>query len=437
MTVVFYTNFINHHQVPLADEFYRILGDDYKMVTFEPLPESFRLKGYADYSYKPYLIEAFRSEESMERARQLAIAADIVILGAAPEWLIHERLRINKITFRYGERLFKKIDGRFLRRSFWKRLYDEHTRYRNKPLYMLAASAYMKSDVRKLFAYPNKVFKWGYFTNASEIDIHQVLEGKRNIDKIRILWCGSFTQVKRPDLIVQLAYMLKKENINFHIDMVGEASGWTGLIQDMIADLDVADCVSMLGSFPNEQLLRMMQEYHIFAFTSDRGEGWGVVLNEAMGKWKSRKDLSGGKKTAEEIEKDRLQSQLSGDMTKKDINDIFENFPNMSKAQQDFYEALLQYDSLEGTYIGQYGKEDIIIEASNLKDKMQAIRKQDLDDHSRELLLEKMNEIDMAMSAQGNRKGDFYSGVLGAPINKTLFQGLESKRYDFSEIDEY
>ena len=160
-------------------------------------------------------------------------------------------------------------------------------------------------------------------------------------------------------------------------------------------------------------------------------------LNEAMEKWKSRKDLSGGKKTAEEIEKDRLQSQLSGDMTKKDINDIFENFPNMSKAQQDFYEALLQYDSLEGTYIGQYGKEDIIIEASNLKDKMQAIRKQDLDDHSRELLLDKMNEIDMAMSAQGNRKGDFYSGVLGAPINKTLFQGLQSKKYDFSEIDEY
>lgn len=283
MTVVFYTNFINHHQVPLADEFYRILGDDYKMVTFEPLPESFRLKGYADYSYKPYLIEAFRSEESMERARQLAIAADIVILGAAPEWLIHERLRINKITFRYGERLFKKIDRRFLRRSFWKRLYDEHTRYRNKPLYMLAASAYMKSDVKKLFAYPNKVFKWGYFTNASEIDIHQVLEDKRSTSKIRILWCGSIAQVKRPDLIVQLAYMLKKENINFHIDMVGEASGWTGLIQDMIVDLDVTDCVSMLGSFPNEKLLRMMQEYHIFAFTSDRGEGWGVVLNEAMG----------------------------------------------------------------------------------------------------------------------------------------------------------
>lgn len=283
MTLVFYTNFINHHQVPLADEFYKMLGDDYKMVTFEPLPESFRLKGYADFSYKPYLIEAFRSEDNMKKAHQLSVNSDVVILGAAPEYLIYERLKMNKITFRYGERLFKKVDRRFLRRSYWTKLYHMHTQYREKPLYMLAASAYMKSDVNKLLAYPNKVFKWGYFTNASDIDIHQVLENKRNVSKIRILWCGSIAQVKRPDLIVQLGYMLKKKDIDFHIDMVGEEGGWSGLIQDMIKKLDVEECVSVLGSFPNEKLLKMMQDYHIFAFTSDRGEGWGVVLNEAMG----------------------------------------------------------------------------------------------------------------------------------------------------------
>lgn len=73
MTIVFYTNFINHHQVPLADEMYAILGDDYKMVTFEPLPESFRLKGYADYSYKPCLIEAFSSDENMRKAYELSL----------------------------------------------------------------------------------------------------------------------------------------------------------------------------------------------------------------------------------------------------------------------------------------------------------------------------------------------------------------------------
>lgn len=29
MTITFYTNFINHHQVPLADEFYKLIGDGY------------------------------------------------------------------------------------------------------------------------------------------------------------------------------------------------------------------------------------------------------------------------------------------------------------------------------------------------------------------------------------------------------------------------
>ena len=46
MTITFYTNFINHHQVPLADEFYKLIGDGYTMVTFEPLPEEFRKRGY-------------------------------------------------------------------------------------------------------------------------------------------------------------------------------------------------------------------------------------------------------------------------------------------------------------------------------------------------------------------------------------------------------
>ena len=52
MTITFYTNFINHHQVPLADEFYKLIGDGYTMVTFEPLPEEFRKRGYEDFFYK-------------------------------------------------------------------------------------------------------------------------------------------------------------------------------------------------------------------------------------------------------------------------------------------------------------------------------------------------------------------------------------------------
>jgi len=51
---------------------------------------------------------------------------------------------------------------------------------------------------------------------------------------------------------------------------------------NLIDKLEVGRYVSLLGNLPNEEVLQMMRESHIFIFTSDRGEGWGVVLSEAM-----------------------------------------------------------------------------------------------------------------------------------------------------------
>ena len=252
------------------------------MVTLEPLPDYFKKKGYADYSYKPYLIEAFRSEKKMKQAEQLAETADVVILGAAPDRFIRKRIQMNKLTFRYTERLFKRIDRRFIHFSFWRGLYNQHTIYRNKPLYVLAANAYMKWDVSLLFAYPKKIFRWGYFVNAPEIDIHQLLLRKRNPKTVKIFWCATLARVKRPDLMVKLAALFKKNHVNATIEMAGEDGGDADMIREMIRTEGVEEYVSLIGSFPNEDILKMMRSHHIFAFTSDRGEGWGVVLNEAM-----------------------------------------------------------------------------------------------------------------------------------------------------------
>lgn len=282
MTITFYTNFINHHQVPLADEFYKLIGDGYTMVTFEPLPEEFRKRGYEDFSYKKYLLPAYESRERLQEAEELAISSDVVILGAAPEFLIRDRLEKNKLTFRYEERLFKKIDRRLIHLEYWKKLYKEHTRYRRKNLYMLGASAYNRLDTAMLLSYPHKCFKWGYFINVPSINITSILQEKED-QPLKILWCGTISQVKRPDLAIKLASKLKKDHIEFQLNMVGSGGvEWTSLITNLIDKLEVGRYVSLLGNLPNEEVLQMMRESHIFIFTSDRGEGWGGVLNEAM-----------------------------------------------------------------------------------------------------------------------------------------------------------
>ena len=54
-------------------------------------------------------------------------------------------------------------------------------------------------------------------------------------------------------------------------------------IEKKIDAAQLSDNIILTGGMPNCQVLEKMRQSHIFIFTSDRGEGWGAVLNEAMG----------------------------------------------------------------------------------------------------------------------------------------------------------
>ena len=278
MKVAFFTNFINHHQVPIADELYGALGENYTFVAMEDVPQSFRNSGYQDYSSRPYLLKAYL-EENMGEARRLAEESDVVIIGSASDEWIEKRLKHNKLTIRYNERWFKDGYHHLLSpRALWY-YYRYHTRYRNSNLYMLCASAYTSSDAAKVFAYPNKCFKWGYFTKVEEFDFETSRSLKQ--DRLHIMWCARFITWKHPELPVKLAKRLKDSGYSFVIDMFGSGEELERTKQ-LAKELDVEDVVVFKGNVPNSQILEEMRSHDIFLFTSDRNEGWGAVLNEAM-----------------------------------------------------------------------------------------------------------------------------------------------------------
>jgi glycosyltransferase involved in cell wall biosynthesis len=53
-------------------------------------------------------------------------------------------------------------------------------------------------------------------------------------------------------------------------------------IEQMIADNNLSDCVSLLGAMKPDEVRSYMERSDIYLFTSDQNEGWGAVLNEAM-----------------------------------------------------------------------------------------------------------------------------------------------------------
>ncbi|WP_321826998.1 glycosyltransferase [Maribacter dokdonensis] len=280
MTLTFFSNFFNHHQKPVADELYAMLGNDYKFVATTPIPENFLKGGYPDYSDMPYIIHAYEDKVKYNEALLLGLQSDIVILGAAPEIFIEERLKLNKHTFRYSERIFRKGKlQKFNPRALYM-LYNLHTKFRNKNYYLLAASAFTANDLNWVFAYPEKMYKWGYFTNTFDLNIEKLLTRKRNT-VFTILFVARLIKLKHPEMAIEMAKRLKMKGIQFKLNIIG-----TGDMEDALKnsskEFNLEEEVTFFGNIPNEQVNVEMRKANVLLFPSNHKEGWGAVVNEAM-----------------------------------------------------------------------------------------------------------------------------------------------------------
>ena len=280
MEITFYSNYLNHHQIPFCNEMYKLLGDDYKFVATEPMEQERVKLGWGLSEHYPYEIRSYENEYTYNQCLKLGMKSDVVITGSAPDLFIKERLKQNKLTFRYSERLFKKGMWRLIDPRLFRAMFMYHTRYRNKNLYMLCASAYTARDVSLIGAYPNKLYKWGYFPEIKKYDFKELFENK-NKKPITILWCGRFLKLKHPEKAVLVMKRLKENGFDCTLDFIGDGPIYKE-IRTMVNSLRLDDRIKFLGSISPNKVREYMEKANIYLLTSDRQEGWGAVLNESM-----------------------------------------------------------------------------------------------------------------------------------------------------------
>lgn len=281
--IAFFSNFLNHHQVLIADELYKYSNKKFIFVTTSPLPKAFQSNGYIDFDSRPYILATYKGEKEKEEAKLLAKEADVVFFGANS--FMYEICRMNcstpGLTFEVSERWLKKgwinlLSPRLLKNI----LYYHIHRWKNKPLYKLCSSAFAAADQYKLHTFKNRCYKWGYFTKVEKIDIETIINQREN-GQIKLMWCARFINWKHPELPVKLAKKLKDDGCKFHLDMFGQGPK-LDKIKKLCKNLNVEEFVSFKGTLPNDDILAEMRQHDIFLFTSDQNEGWGAVLNEAM-----------------------------------------------------------------------------------------------------------------------------------------------------------
>ena len=286
MKVTFYSNFLTHHQVPFCLEMQKRLGDDFKFVSTMKIFKWRLDLGFEDLNQKyDFVIRSYENEEMYNEAKKLALESDVVIIGSTTDELIEERLKQDKLTFRYRARVFIFPDGFFktiFNKDKMKLFYNRHIRFRkNKNLHMLCANAYGARDFNSLGLYKNKTYKWGYFLENNIYDIDNLINEKEKNEKIQIIWVARFIKWKHPEVVVKLAKRLKKQNYNFKIQMLG-----TGKLEEkikkQIKNNNLEDVLEIVGQVPSDKVKGYMEKANIFIGTSDSFEGWGAVINESM-----------------------------------------------------------------------------------------------------------------------------------------------------------
>ena len=280
MKISLFTNQLNHHQAPISDCLYELTNGDFRFIEINS-PNNQSKKGSSiDYSLRPYLVQAWRNKSQYSEAEELARESDVCIFGA--ESIHFEILRAQKtdlLSFEMSERWLKRGYLNALSPRFIQYQWFYHTLFFRKPVYKLCAGAYSANDQYLFHSFRNRCYKWGYFVLGANDE--RSFKQSSSYNKIQLMWCGRFLSLKHPELAIDLAYRLKYYGISFHLDMYGSGPLFNDIKKRIIA-LELSELVTLHGSVDNSYIINEMLNHDVLLLTSDRNEGWGAVVNEAL-----------------------------------------------------------------------------------------------------------------------------------------------------------
>ena len=101
MKIVMCSNYLNHHQLPMAQAFCSQAGTEYTFIATSPFNRQRTEMGYRDENREyDFVVRAYESAEEERKAHALFREADIAMIGSAPDSYMAERLESGLRTFR-------------------------------------------------------------------------------------------------------------------------------------------------------------------------------------------------------------------------------------------------------------------------------------------------------------------------------------------------
>ena len=283
-TLTFFSNNFNHHQKALCDAFYCLLGEGFVFVETMPMEQFRQGMGWGE-DTPSYVLRTYESDDNEKKAQLLGTESDLVIMGTAPEYYIEPRLAADKIVFRYSERPLKEGFIKFFIPRLTKKYIHLHVRNRKKRIYVLGASAFTSYDFKKMFgSYPDKCYKFAYFPKHISYGFEELYKRKKEKAAgaaVTILWEGRMIKLKRADLVIRAAGELVKKGYDLRLRLVGDGEEKNNLIA-LSKKLGLENVVTFEGFLSPDEARERMADAQVYVMTSNKLEGWGSVIYEAL-----------------------------------------------------------------------------------------------------------------------------------------------------------
>jgi glycosyltransferase involved in cell wall biosynthesis len=275
--LVLLTNIQAHYQTSLGRAFSNKLKKDFAMVCWRAIPVEQKNLGWQHHPNEEWLINAWDSASESARAIEMLRAADVVVWGDGPPLELKNRVASGKLTFRYAERLFKRGQWRLFHPRAFKAIREIYKSSERESYHLLSVGPYCAGDFQLIRAFRGRSWRWGYFP---ECPIHSKPKDM-NRDPV-VLWAGRMIPWKRTDLLLHAAASARAHaGKRFTLRIVG-CGPEEERLRALAAHLQISEMCEFRGPMTPDAVEREMEEADIYVLPSNRQEGWGVVLNEAM-----------------------------------------------------------------------------------------------------------------------------------------------------------
>ena len=280
LSIAYCTNIWSHHQGPVSWELLRLLGEEgFRLCLFEAVHQERQEMGWAGgMPDQKWILGPPRTSDDYERISEAVCDADVAVLGACPEGVQRARAATGKLTFIMNERLMRS--GFFRLRMINPRFAYGIRRLRgiaNRPnVHYLAIGKHAFADAKLLKVFDDRIWSWAYFVPPAGKACH-----KRDWQTVRLLWAGRFVKLKRVDMILRAMAMLSPITTDCTLELIG-AGPTRDAIKALTYRLGLASRVFFRDTMTHEEVRERMAEADIYIFPSNKQEGWGAVVGEAM-----------------------------------------------------------------------------------------------------------------------------------------------------------